>query len=117
MMSPASTGVTVGRDDVRADGQEVACLVLTDHHGLAGLRVHHGESRTRARVASLDDDTPGKTGHLVVLLLHGHALDDVAVGTTPLTSVRIGMAYGSHSASMAPFSTVSWPSSTLTKLP
>ena len=48
-----------------------------------------------------------EAGALVDLLLHGDAFDDVAELHRPATSVRIGMVYGSHSASSSPLFTAS----------
>src|SRR5690606_13305671 len=73
--------LTVGRDDVRADRQEVAREVLADAGllGLVRLRILDADPRTGARVTRLDDHAPRQTGDLVELLLHGDAVDDVAV--------------------------------------
>src|SRR5690606_13313698 len=58
--------LTVGRDDVRADRQEVAREVLADAGllGLVRLRILDADPRTSARVTRLDDHAPRQTGDL-----------------------------------------------------
>src|SRR5262249_1315467 len=72
-------GVALGHGDVGADRQVIARLHLRtrDLLGLAVL-VLDRDARTRIGVFGLDDDLARKTGDLVELLGHGHALDDVA---------------------------------------
>src|SRR5205085_8585283 len=74
-------GLTFGRNDVRADGQEVASDVVADAGllGFAAGLVLDGDTRTRTRVARLDDHATRQTGDLVELLFHRHAVDDVGV--------------------------------------
>ena len=97
--------VALLRDDVGADRQEVAGVEIVgarDLRGLARLRVLDRDARTKIGGARLDDDLAGEAGDLVELLGDGDALDEVAELHLPPTSVRIGMANGSHSARSCP---------------
>ena len=101
MMSPAGTFCPSSTRMLRPDREKVAglargCRAACRSSPSASLMEMRG--RTSA-ILRLDDDARGEPGQLVDLLPHRHAFDDVAELDLPVTSVRIGMVYGSHSAS------------------
>ena len=93
------------RDDVRADRQEVArvevaCSAASAVSPVSGSLMR--DARAEIRGARLDDDLAREAGDLVELLHHVTPSTRSPYFTMPPTSVRIGVANGSHSATSLP---------------